>query len=285
VPPGPSTPVPTGATGATDLILPLSAPPARLAAGLLEARLLRIELRQAPVVTAATLSASQANVGLDPDLRLRSVGLCPDVLCLLRGRASVTDSGSDGFAAWGRWIDGAARTSVAGQGGDHPQSARAGLHYLVGIPTLTMPTQGSASYQLAGATQPTFSDGSRAPGSFQGSAVVQFATGRDTRVALDGKVHFDGDTRYRFTSTGGLLNPAATNVTMTGTNSFRGTLDVQPDAPTNALGCQPNSPCRATVSGGFLGPEAARLGVGYTVTGATAGGTSISGVGVLRRNP
>ncbi len=125
----------------------------------------------------------------------------------------------------------------------------------------------------------------RAPGIFLASAIVQFATGRDARVGYESKVQFEGDARYRFSSTGGLANPGASNLTMTGTNSFRGTLEVLPDNPANALGCTPTNPCRAAVSGGFLGPEAARLGIAYTVGGTGQGGTTISGVGVLRRNP
>jgi hypothetical protein len=166
---------------------------------------------------------------------------------------------------------------------DAALGARAGMHYLVGIPTLTMPTEGTASYSLAGATQPTFSDGSRAPGLFAADAVVRFASGRDTRVGLDATVRFADDTRYRFATTGGLADPAASNLTMTGANAFRGNLAVQSDAP-GALGCAQGG-CRATVNGTFLGPEAARIGLGYTVSGQAPGGTTVNGVGVLRRNP
>jgi hypothetical protein len=147
-----------------------------------------------------------------------------------------------------------------------------------------MPTQGMASYALGGGTQPTFSNGSRSPGLLSANAVVQFATGRDTRVALDGSVAFADDTRYRFSTTGGLADPAATNMTMTGTNTFRGTLSVLADDARNALGCGGGQTCQAAVSGGFIGPGAAKLGLGFTLSGPGATGPTINGVGFLRRN-
>jgi hypothetical protein len=241
-----------------------------------------VDLRQAPAFDTAVLATSASRVVLDGP-RLEAVGLCPGVLCLSRGTAVAADVGGDGVAAWGRWIDGAARLAVLGLGGEHPQSSRTGVHYLVGIPTLTMPTEGTARYSLAGATAPTFSDGSVAPGAFSADAVVRFGSGRDTRIGLEAAVRFADDSRYRFATTGGLADPSASNLTMTAPNAFRGTLAVQADAP-GALGCAPSGGCRASVSGAFLGPDAARMGLGYTVTGP-GNGPAVNGVGVLRRNP
>lgn len=248
----------------------------------LDASLLYVHLRQAPVIDTAVLATSSARVALD-GAKLVSVGLCPGVLCLSRGKAGTADVGGDGIAVWGRWIDGTARLAVLGRESAHVQRSGDGMHYLVGIPTLTMPTEGSARYSLAGATSPTFSDGSSAPGSFNADAVVRFGAGRDTRIGLEAAVRFADDTRYRFATTGGLADPAASNLTMTAPNAFRGNLAVQADAP-GALGCAPSGGCRAAVSGAFLGPEAARMGLGYTISGP-GGGPAVNGVGVLRRNP
>ncbi len=275
----------TGSTGSGSTGGVGTPPVGSLTSGLLDARLLYVNLLQVPIVNAASLNAESARVGLDANLRLESIGLCPGVLCLSRGTAQVTDAGGDSIASWGRWIDGAARVSVLFLGSSHDQSSRAGMHYLVGVPTLTMPTSGTASYQLAGATQPTFSDASRNPGIFSGTAVVQFGSGQTTRVALDAQASFAGDATYRFTTTGGLSNPGATNLTMTAPNAFRGTLDVQTPGAGNALGCTAGQSCRASVSGAFLGPEAARLGLGYSLSRDGASGTTINGVSVLRRNP
>ncbi|MFO0462237.1 MAG: hypothetical protein ACK50I_24050 [Burkholderiales bacterium] len=245
--------------------------------------MLYVDLRQAPVFDTAVLATSSARVALD-GAKLVSVGLCPGVLCLSRGTAGSADVGGDGIAAWGRWIDGTARLAVLGLEGAYAQRSGDGMHYLVGIPTLTMPTEGTARYSLAGATSPTFSDGSSVPGSFTADAVVRFGSGRDTRIGLEAAVRFADDTRYRFATTGGLADPAASNLTMTAPNAFRGNLAVQADTP-GALGCAPSGGgCRAAVSGAFLGPEAARIGLGYTISGP-AGDPAVNGVGVLRRKP
>jgi hypothetical protein len=257
-----------------------------LAAGTRPIEGLHLELRQAPVVTSATLASARAVVALDEQRRLQSVGLCPSILCLDRGSARVVDAGADAVVSWGRWIDGAARASVLGIGGQAPLDAAAGLHYLVGIPTVTMPTEGSATYSLLGGTRPTFSDGSRAPGQATAAASVWFASGRDTRVGFDGTVAFDGDARYRFVTPGGLANPGASTLRMTGSSTFRGTLDVAADQRGNALGCGTGGAgCRATVSGVFLGPQAGRMGVGYTLSGPGSSDTTVNGVTVLRRDP
>ena len=39
------------------------------------------------------------------------------------------------------------------------------------------------------------------------------------------------------------------------------------------------------VQGGFYGPAAAQMGLGYTITGAAGGNRTISGVGVLQKGP
>jgi hypothetical protein len=250
-----------------------------------DVRLLGLWLLQTPRLQ-GLLSGGGSQVTLDGDRALLSIGTCPGTRCLSRGTATVADGGADSVASWGRWIDGEARTSALGLDTSHPQSPRAGMHYLVGIPTLTMPTSGAASYSLIGATQPTFSDGARMPGSFAGAAVVQFGSGLTTRVALDAQVRFEGDATYRFATTGGLANPSATNLTMTGANAFQGTLAVQTGPDASALGCSASVACKATVTGGFLGPAASTLGLGYTIAPAGGGSqTTINGVGVLRRDP
>jgi hypothetical protein len=252
--------------------------------GSYESSLLGLWLLQTPRIQ-GLLSSAGSHVTLDGQRQLLSLGVCPSTRCLTRGSATVAQSGADAIVAWGRWIDGNAHSSAGGVDTSHPLSPTAGMHYLLGIPTLTMPTSGTASYTFLGATGATFSDGSGAPGSFTGSAVVQFGSGKTTRVALDAQVLFVGDATYRFETTGGLSNPAASNITMTGTNTFRGSLGVQTGQPTSALGCSAANACKADVTGGFLGPDAARLGLGYTISPPGNTGIAINGVGVLRREP
>lgn len=73
---------------------------------------------------------------------------------------AAQETGGDGIIGWGRWIG-------AGISGDYPggtgfPAANSGLSYVVGKPTLTssLPTAGSATYTLVGATKPSTFDGS-----------------------------------------------------------------------------------------------------------------------------
>ncbi|MFZ4758054.1 MAG: hypothetical protein ACOYLX_07790, partial [Burkholderiaceae bacterium] len=284
-PTSPTSPTPPTPPTPNEPVAPSEPPEPLPAIGLSSVRVaasrLHVDLRGPGAPDAATLSHPDARVVLD-GARLDAVGVCPGAGCTSRGTQRVADAGGDGLAAWGRWVDGSARTAVL-----HTTDAGAGrtsLHYLVGIPTLTMPTEGAARYAMVGATAPTISDGSRAPGTFIGDAKVFFATGRDTRIAFEGIVRLGDDTRYRFATPGALVTPLATTLTLSGPNTFRTTLPVQAEGP-GALGCTTAGACRASVSGAFLGPDAARLGVGYTVSGTTPGGPTIDGVGVLRRIP
>ncbi|RME34318.1 MAG: hypothetical protein D6786_05285 [Gammaproteobacteria bacterium] len=67
------------------------------------------------------------------------------------GNATATDFGSDaGTIGWGRWTGGT--LSVVNGIADTLDDD---MHYVIGIPTATMPTSGTASYSLVGATSPT----------------------------------------------------------------------------------------------------------------------------------
>jgi hypothetical protein len=80
---------------------------------------------------------------------------------------SHADFGTDGILAWGRWIgDVQLSSSVTNY------SANQGFHYVVGMPTTSMPTSGTATYSLLGATQPTYASGGL--GTLTGSLNVDF---------------------------------------------------------------------------------------------------------------
>src|SRR6478736_632866 len=93
------------------------------------------------------------------------------------------DFGTDGILAWGRWT-GQMTTTVATCGVAAAVNCSAnfgpnqGLHYVIGQPTPTMPTTGTGTYTLMGATSPTYADGRTAPGVFSGSLSIDFATAR-----------------------------------------------------------------------------------------------------------
>jgi hypothetical protein len=159
------------------------------------------------------------------------------------------DFGSDGILTWGRWIgpvtlpNGTTETYMASQG----------FHYVVGLPTPVLPTNGVlANYVLSGASRPTYLDGSTAPGTFTGSLTVRF----DAQARLDGIFQ-------------AAMPDRTFNWTAGGTTSSSGFL-----LATQTSNCPP--PCNITTSGFFAGANAERVGLGYsiedtkTVVGAAA---------------
>jgi len=165
---------------------------------------------------------------------------------------SHADFGTDGILAWGRWI-GPATADTCGDGCSVSvnYSANQGLHYVVGVPTPVMPQSGLATYTLLGATRPTYTDGSSAPGTLSGSLSVdfgQFTVGTNLNVAMtDGKGYAIGGSAQ---IAGNLF--AATNfsgLTVSGT-----------------AGGACSSGCDALVSGFFAGASAERAGLGYHIS-------------------
>ena len=162
------------------------------------------------------------------------------------------DFGTDGILAWGRWI-GPATVDTCGDSCVESvnYNANQGLHYVVGMPTAVMPQSGLATYTLLGATRPTYTDGSSAPGTLSGSLSVdfgQFTVGTNLNVAMtDGKGYAIGGSAQ---IAGNLF--AATNfsgLTVSGT-----------------AGGACSSGCNALVSGFFAGASAERAGLGYHIS-------------------
>ena len=122
---------------------------------------------------------------------------------LTRNTAVDADNGGvAGVVGWTRWTSG---TAIA-DGANVALTANQGIHIAYGAPLTAMPTSGTATYTLAGATKPTFSDGSAAPGVFTGQIGVAFAT---LKVGWDSTVVIGGST-YAFNSSGGSAAPSVT---------------------------------------------------------------------------
>src|SRR5439155_621331 len=128
-------------------------------------------------------------------------------------------------------------------------TANQGLHYVVGLPTPVMPTSGSASYTLAGATSPTYVSGATGPGSFAGTINVTFGT----------TGNIDGNFRVTMPDAAYSWN-------------WRTTTSAQFTASSAVTGCS-STACSATVNGFFAGPSAERIGVGYHVNDSQANKT------------
>jgi hypothetical protein len=159
------------------------------------------------------------------------------------------DFGTDGILTWGRWIG-----PVTLPGGPENYSANQGFHYVVGLPTPVLPTNGvTATYALAGASRPTYLDGSTAPGTFTGSLTVNFGA----QASLNGTFQAAmPDRTFAWTAAGTTSSSSFSLATQTST------------------GCV--GACVITTGGFFAGANAERAGVGYsiedtkTVTGAAA---------------
>ena len=170
-----------------------------------------------------------------------------------------------GVVGWGRWIGPVAISAATPTFGPTE-----GFHYVVGLPTATMPTTGSVTFSVLGATNPTFSDGKTAPGIL--------ATGSMT-------VDFTGPISV-------FLNPSfgvwAYDVSMAGriagsTIAGSGTAgDTTGSTPPVGFSC---SFCTASFQGAFFGAGASHAGLAYQVITAVPGAapTTVSGVAVFRQ--
>jgi hypothetical protein len=162
---------------------------------------------------------------------------------------SHADFGTDGILTWGRWIG-----PVTLPSGPENYSANQGFHYVVGVPTPALPTNNViANYVLAGASRPTYLDGSTAPGTFTGSMTVNFAAQATINGTFQAAMP---DRTFNWTASGSTSSSSFSLATQTST------------------GCV--GACTITTAGFFAGPSAERAGVGYsiedtkTVVGAAA---------------
>jgi hypothetical protein len=161
---------------------------------------------------------------------------------------SITDFGNDGLIAWGRWTGNV--TGLWNGDGlltiDEIYTSDKGLHYVVGIPTPSMPT-GTANYTLLGATQPTYVDGRTAPGTLTGSLAVDFGA---LTVA----------TNLNVTMPDASFSIRGDSLITSGTAFFVG------NGQTVLTCAGGGSGCSATVNGFFSGSSAERAGLGYHVS-------------------
>ena len=175
---------------------------------------------------------------------------------------SHADFATDGILAWGRWIG-----EVAPVTGLENYTDNQGLHYVIGAPTPTLPTTGTGTYTLAGATRPTYLNGATAPGTFTGSLSVTFgATATintvDWRVAMPDRTFV-------------IANTALTGIT---SSTFSAT-------GIATQGCA-NAGCTTDIGGFFAGASAERIGAGYRIAdgvGSANAGTNVVGAAAFRR--
>lgn len=170
---------------------------------------------------------------------------------------TITFSATDGIIGWGRWTGNFSTNNGAGQIVSTPGT----FDYIVGIPTPSMPTSGSATYNLMGYTNPTATDGSSGY-SVSGNLNANFSA---LTIAVNLNI-------ANATNSYSINNPSST--TILGSN-FSGSL-----ATTSSTGSC-SSGCSTSISGFFVGANAERAGMTYQLNNGI--GTNIQGVAAFAK--
>ena len=162
------------------------------------------------------------------------------------GSTVTTDVYSDGVVAIGRWTDGTTTSGVVGTSAFSPGPKEA-MHYAAALPVALMPTGGTASYALAAATQPTYFDGSTAPGTVD-SASFNLFFGSKPNFELIARIvmpEASGNKIYDLTTATGTYGVNTGQVSATGALSGTG----QVKTTSGALGCNGGTSCPANILG------------------------------------
>lgn len=136
------------------------------------------------------------------------------------GSATQRNAGTDGVSSWGTWIGGPT-TGVfynAKPMGDYTFAK--GFHYALGKKTLIVdvPTMGTASYVLSGASSPTSSTRDDVGSVTSIGIKIDFASG-NVGVEISGMLA--GDT-FGATTMGGLADVSASEVTLASSGEYSG---------------------------------------------------------------
>jgi hypothetical protein len=180
---------------------------------------------------------------------------------------TLMEGGTDGAVSWGRWI-GPVTISFAENGVTRSTTvnaypANAGFHYALGNPATQMPTTGSFTYNMIGATAPTASDASIAPGTVTSGQLVGTFTPTGGSVSMN--MGFNANSQSFTMLAGGSIAG----------NTFSGSGIV--------LGDTCSVSCVANIQGAFAGVGATHAGVAYSADIAPGGNKQVGGVIVLRR--
>lgn len=127
---------------------------------------------------------------------------------ILIGSNAVAELGGNANITWGRWNGGSTTGNFYGSSGTPGAiGATQGFHYVIGTAAV-VPTTGTATLTLLGATKPSV--GSGGLGSFTGTIKVDYASnkvGVDLTVAMP-------DHTYHVVSTGGLTTPSTSELSI-----------------------------------------------------------------------
>jgi hypothetical protein len=176
----------------------------------------------------------------------------------------------DGVIAWGRWIGDVTMNGTVFATYDENQ----GYHYVVGIPTAvtSAPGGGTFTYNLIGASRPTYLNGGIAPGQVTSATLTgNFTTGQGqvdfNMSALDG-----AGRQFNGSAIGMTMDRSTAGLPFTSANASQ--------SFASGTGCP--SGCGFNVSGFFAGNGATHAGVKYSI-GTTVQGDTLIGTVALKR--
>jgi hypothetical protein len=230
-----------------------------------------------PIISSVNLANADANLNLDSQNRLRSIGQCPNVLCLAIGSAQYAETGYNSDASWGRWKDGNVRIGVGGLAFFTSLPGEQSIHYLIGVPATALPTSGTFLYTQSAATSPTVGGANSPAGTFAGSLGVSFGAGNNAKVGLNGTITINGGT-YTFTTLGGASNPATSAILLDANARFAADIRALSNSNAGPLNCQ-GTTCTTQVIGGLFGPGGQTAGFTYRIN--NNGSLTINGVTVF----
>src|SRR5712692_1403572 len=164
------------------------------------------------------------------------------------------DTGTDGFLSWGRWTGDVLQNGILLA----TLTANQGLHYVTGIPTpaASMPTGGTFTYNLIGATSPTLANGLAAPGVLNSASLTGDFTNKNVSVSLSA-------------TAGGNTYSGSASAPIIGANFSGSGL-----ATGTGTGCSVS--CTLGVNGFFSGTGATHAGLLYQFTNVQGGTTTLN---------
>lgn len=190
---------------------------------------------------------------------------------------TLNESGSDGTVSWGRWTGPVTFTSVTGgaseSGTAFSYGPNGGFHFAIGVPTAQMPTTGTFSYDMIGATAVTHQLETMSPGIVTSASFKGAFTPTGGNVGLD-VFYTIGGANWHLNSPGGSCTPS---ISIAG-NTFTGSGSNQ------RLNCGPcQTSCAAQITGGFAGVGATHAGVAYKGQIVPGADNHVGGIVVFRK--
>lgn len=206
-----------------------------------------------------------ANAVFDANGALTSFSDGTNTYALASG--TQNEFGTDGVLAWARW------TGVVNKNGTPTTiAANDGLHYVIGTPATSIPTSGSFTYNLIGATAPTLQNASLAPGVLNSATLVGNFTAPSPTVTLNMSLSQAGTTFSA--SASGPISSSTFSATGVGSVTAGG----------SPLSCSGAGGCSVAVTGFFSGVGATHAGLVYQMGVLQVGTpTSIVGTAALAR--